>query len=263
MDYSFEQSNPLYYYRVSHAGVYRALREMNFNVDYVGAMEPDKWSQYKVLYFPYQAILRDEMIPYLVSFVENGGVVLADEGFGLRSPNTWMNPYDIPLGGMAKIRMRERRLARNEQISVRGERVSVRPFKTEYAAENGEVLLAFDDGVPALQKLTFGEGKFYIFGFSLGYSLHNLRPEPLCNLLRGILESRRISVYKYADGRRGIFEKHTQSDSYKTVYLFNNSENDLHIDEDHFALAGGFMQKDGNGWVLPPKSMGYLVRPFT
>ncbi len=258
-DFSFESYNPLYYYRLSHAGMYRALREMNYNVDYVGATEPEKWSQYKLLYFPYQAILRDEMVPWLVSFVEQGGIVLADEGFGLRSANTWMNPYDIPLGGMAQIRMRERRLSHNEHISVNDERVPVRPFKTEYAVKDGQTLLAFDDGAPALQKITFGKGTFYLFGFSLGYSLHDARPASLCDLLRGILGSCRIAAYRYADGSKGIFEKHTRSDNYKIVYLFNNSNEHLRID-DHAVAVGGFLQKDGDGWALPPQSMGYFVQ---
>ena len=259
MDYSFDHANPLYYYRVSHAGVYRALREMNYNVDYVGATEPEKWSQYKVLYFPYQAIIRDEMVPYLVSFVQNGGIVLADEGFGLRETNTWMNPYDLPLGQMAQIRMRERRMVHTE-ISLDGKRVAIRPFKTEYAVSSGEILHRFDDGTPALQRICYGKGAFYLFGFSLGYSLHDLRPEPLCNLLGGILASCQIAPYPYADGKKGIFEKHTQSEHYNITYLFNNSNESLRVDEHHVVAMGGFLQEDGDGWILPAQNMGYLVK---
>ena len=125
---------------------------------------------------------------------------------------------------------------------------------------SGEILHRFDDGTPALQRICYGKGAFYLFGFSLGYSLHDLRPEPLCNLLGGILASCQIAPYPYADGKKGIFEKHTQSEYYNITYLFNNSNEPLRVDEHHVVAMGGFLQADGDGWILPAQNMGYLVK---
>ena len=54
-------------------------------------------------------MLDPSIVPLLKEYLEGGGVIIADEGFGMRQPNTWMQPYDIDCASLFTSRMVERR----------------------------------------------------------------------------------------------------------------------------------------------------------
>ena len=259
-DYSFDFGDAKFYYRNAHAGMYRMLHNADYPVDYISATQPEKFKNYKVLYFPYYAMLNNAIVPYLEAFTKNGGIVIADEGFGMRTQNTWMQPYDIDCKPLLMARLRERRVAPNEYVEYKGESLKVSPYKTEYAVENAKTLLFFKDGTSALQKVGFGKGEIYLFGFSIGYSYYMNGGAVWKELIEELLQSVGVKKYAYADALNGIYEKRLTNKDSETVFLFNNTKAQKEFSfEDMILSCGGDGRLQDNRYVLPENSMGYVV----
>lgn len=258
--FTFDESHQLLCYRMAHAGMYRLLRSINHNVDYLSVTDIDKIHRYKVLYFPYYTMLDSAIVPQLQKFMENGGIVLADEGFGMRQPNTWMQPYDIDCKPLMTARLHERRCVENEWITVDGKAAKIAPYKTQYRVENAKTLLNFSDNTPAVQCVNYGKGKLYLFGFSVGYSYCQTEDAVWEKLVDEILSPVDIEKYTYADFKNGIYEKRMLKDDAQIIFISNYSGEDRKITFDgNVEAIGGFAAADGNAVVFPAGRVGYAV----
>ncbi len=256
-DFHFEMvPNALNYYYKSHAGAYRLMRECDYEVNYVGSCYPERFADYKVLYFPYYNMFNPEITEALTSFVEGGGVVIADEGFGLREMNTWMNPYDIPIKPIATVRMRERRRTAST-LSYGGETVNTLPFKTEYRVEGGEVLARFDDGTPAIQRVGYGKGYIYILGFPLGYSAHDARAEGLRSILCEMMTQGGVKPTAHSDVSAGLYVKELNECGDKILFLFNCTGEDRTVPVTGATHLGGDGEITERDITLKNGEMGY------
>lgn len=259
-DYDMNFSTWLSYYRNAHAGAYRMARNSDYAVDYVGVTQPEKFKNYKVLYFPYYTMLDKAIVPYLQEFLENGGTVIADEGFGMRAPNTWMQIGDIDCKPIMSARLLERRLVNGESLQFNGEKVNVRPYKSEYAVENAEVVARFADGAPAVQCVQVGKGKLYLFGFSLGCSYYIEQSKAYSAFLEEVLQSAGAKKYEYANCAEGVYEKRLQKDDKQIVFLFNNGETEKTFEMQGKILSAGGDGKAENGKLyVEANGMAYAV----
>ena len=225
-DFSFDAVDPILYYRYAHAGMYRLLRNANFNVDYLSITNIYRINNYKAVYFPYHTMLDSSIIPHLQKFMENGGIIIADEGFGMRQLNTWMQPYDIDCKPLMTARMHERRLILDEYIEIDGKPSKILPFKTQYAVQDAKTLLTFKDNTPAVQYVNYGKGKLYLFGFSIGYSYHQTGDKVWEKLTEDILSAVNIEKYAYADFENNVYEKRN---SYITAMGNNNKKESVEL----------------------------------
>ena len=259
-DYDFTMYAPQYYYHLAHKGMYRLLRNENYNVDYVNANTPEKFKNYKVLYFPYHAMLKPATVEYLKEFMENGGIVVADEGFGMRTQNTWMQPYDIDCKPLMTARLKERRMLRGETFDYNGETITIAPYKSEYNVENATVEMRFANGAPAMQSVQVGKGKLYLCGFSIGYSYHETQGKGLVDFMNTVFEAAGMQKYQFADTKQGIYEKRLQNGDKEIVFLFNNSDKDKSFDFGTEILAfGGDGAVNGTKLNVSTGGMAYAV----
>lgn len=259
-DFTFERAaDAQSYYRYAHAGMYRLLTDGGYNVDYVNAAQTEKFREYKVLYFPYYTMLDRGIVPALQAFTEKGGIVIADEGFGMRQPNTWMQPYDIDCKPIMTARLRERRLILDEYITAGNERVKIRPFKSEYDVQNAEKLLSFDNGIGALHKINVGKGAFYLCGFSIGYSYYETKDRYWRDFMDGVLNGLGVKPCAYADVENGLYERRLQNGDKEILFLFNCTENDktVTLKENAAACQGG--ELCGENVKIPPFAAVYLT----
>ena len=203
-------------------------------------------------------MLKPKLIPYLQQFVENGGVLIADEGFGLRQANTWIQPYDIECKPLMTARLKERRMT-GENITYKGESTKIAPFKSYYDVKDAETLMTFDDGVPAVQKTSYGKGSIYLFGFSVGYSYSLTKAKVWERLVGEILNEVGVKKLVYADGDM-VYEKHLINGEDEIVFLFNNSNEEKRFVMQGTVVAhGADSTMDGNVLILPPMSMTHVV----
>lgn len=262
-DYEFTLSNPKYYYRNAHAGMFRLAKKLNYRVDYVQSREMDKFKDYKVLYVPYGTMINESAVDALTTFAKDGGILLLDEGFIMRQPNTWMNPYALACKNMMQVKMLERRDER-ENISYNGKNIPTSPFKTEYEVQGAESLLQFGNGESALHKVNCGEGTIYLLGFSLGYSYYESEAEACEELLESLLVELNLHKQQYADTKNGIYELTlTTQNAENITFLFNISGKTQSFEVPGKVLTyGGDFQVKEEGYSLEDQQMGYIVTGF-
>ena len=221
-NYSFaERKGALHYYMRSHSGMYRLLTKCGIRVDYLSTREPEKLANYKALYLPYYNMLDPEFARKLSEYVENGGHVILDEGFGLREMNTWMQPYDVEFSAM-KLRLRERREI-SDTVTVDGKSVKTAPFVSEYSVDNSEPYLTFDDGKTAIHSVKYGKGRVYLSSFGIGYTYRELGDSALAALARELLSGAGVLAERCDNFDKGIYIRTAESDGYTATFIFNAS----------------------------------------
>ena len=157
-------------------------------------------------------------------------------------------------------RLKERRVVNGETLQYKGAEIKIRPYKSQYAVENAETLMSFNDGTPAIQMVKVGKGKLYLCGFSLGYSYNETQNQAIADFTENILREAGAQKYVYADRLSGVYEKRLQNGDKEIVFLFNNGEVEKEFALDGEILAiGGDGKLNGSAWVLPANSMGYAI----
>lgn len=190
------------YYHGAVKGAYRLFLASGINVDFVQTTAIQEIFEYKFLYVPYLSILKREVAETLKRFVSGGGMILADEGFGMRQANTWMQPYDIDCKPLLNARMDERRICNGgETINFGEESAKIYPFKTTYDC-GGEQIMTFSDKASAVRKMTYGKGEFYLCGFSVGYSYLKTNDEFWLRFTGRIFEKAKITKNEYSEPRK-------------------------------------------------------------
>jgi len=259
-DFTFDWANPQFYYRNAHAGMYRLLRNSDYPVDYVGVTRPEEFSKYKVLYFPYYTMLDPEIVPILEEYLKNGGIIIADEGFGLRQMNTWIQPYDIDCKALFTSRMKYRRLVGEDLAEIDGSLVKIRPYRTHYDHTGGETVATWRDGCSAAQRFDVGKGSFYLLGFSVGYSYYTFNEKSLADFIEKILSSAGVEKNKLSDTLGGVYEKRLRNGEYEIIFLFNNTNEDklFDLESEIVSYSDTGSIKDGKACV-PANGMAYFV----
>ncbi len=259
-DFTFEPVDPVHYYRNAHAGFYRMLRQNDYEVDYVGVTQTEKFKDYKILYFPYYTMLKKEIVPHLQAFLEQGGRIIADEGFGMRQENTWMQPYDIACKPILNARMQERRrIQKAEFVEINGARVQISPFKSAYNVENGAIEARFEDGTPAIQSVEYGAGKVYLSSFSLGYSYYERESDEIFRFVKSILDEKGVQKHKYSNFKDGIYEKRLTKSGKDVVFLFNTTDEEKCVTLTEKVSKVGLGEICGDVLKIAPKTTAYFV----
>ncbi len=260
-DYNVHMQTDRQYYNNAHRGLYKMVRDAGYDVEYVGATHPEQFENYSVLLFPYHIMLDEAIIPHLEKFVNNGGIIYADEGFGMRQSNTWMNPYDIAAKPLMSARMMFRHeTKKNDFIEICGKKVAFAPYRTEYKAENADVLASFDNGVGASFSWNVGKGKVYLNGFSSGYSYFQTGDDAWLSLIEKIMNEAGIEKYKLGDCKNCIYERRMDYDGGEIVFIFNCSEKSVTFDlEAKIVSHGADAIIDGSKMTVNAGEIGYAV----
>ena len=261
-NYSFAQrKDALHYYMRSHSGMYRLLSKAGVRVDYLSSREADKLKDYKAIYLPYYNMLDPVFADRLAEYVRDGGLLIADEGFGLREMNTWMQPYDVEFSAV-KMRMRERRQTESVVV-VNGFELKTAPFKTEYSVENAETLLRFADGSAALHSVDFGRGKVLVSAFGLGYTYYGYSSPQLLAFVTDALESVGIRAELSADPLN-VYIKRISNGSYTSHFVLNCSDTDysLALQSKPISIGAG-ARLSSNILTVASKAIGYYITENT
>lgn len=260
--FEFTCNGGMEYYRKSHRGMYKLFKKLNYNVDYIGINHSKDFKNYKVLYFPYYSMLNEEIIPDLEKFLENGGTVIADEGFGLRDLNTWMRVGDINLKPLLNARISERRctVKIKEYVDLMGKQTALLPYKSEINVEGAEVIAKFENGLPAVQLVNVKNGKIYISGISIGYCYNETEAESFEEFIDKIMQDRGINKYDFADYKNGVYEKRLENGKNEIVFIFNNSQSEKTAEFDSKIIDfGADALIDGNKMTVKPGEIGYAI----
>ena len=217
-------------------------------MDIIDSREIEKISGYKVAYFPCATMLDKNTEQTLKAFAENGGILLLDEGFGLRQGNTWLTQNHIDFPKLFDVKWHNRiRDYENENVTfaLEGERVTVKPYRTDYEVANSTVLAQFDDLAPAISSVSLEKGKIVLFGTSIGYSYATFAENGWKKLMKSILPD----CSKMECFGDDIITYLNETPDGELRYLFNTGERDacLSCVYDKVVFGG---EKAGEGMLL-------------
>ena len=210
------RSNPVYYYHHAMKGGYHLFIDLGYPVDFVNLDGDETFVDYKVMYLPYYNMADTKNNDKLKKFVDNGGVLICDEGFALRDrKNTWLQIHNIPFDFMSA-KIKKRRLCRGvEKFILEGSEVSVNPYRTWYQA-NGKTLVTFKDGESAIQEISYGKGKILLLSTSMGYSYKVDKEQGWRSFMQKYLaETLDIQTKKYANVVKNVH--------HQTLYIENGT----------------------------------------
>jgi hypothetical protein len=186
-------------------GGYNLFMDLGYAVDFVNLDGDKTFDGYKVVYLPYYIMADVKNNDKLKAYVENGGILICDEGFALRDrKNTWLQIHDIPFDFMSA-RMKKRRMSRGtEKFALGGQEVTINPYRTWYET-NGKSIASFADGEPAIQEISYGKGKILLFSASMGYSYKMHKEQGWCDFMKAYLSEHCNALpKKYADGMHNV-----------------------------------------------------------
>ena len=226
------RSNPIYYYHHATKGGYNLFVDLGYAVDFVNLDGDKNFDGYKVVYLPYYNMADSNNDEKLKTFVENGGVLICDEGFALRDrKNTWLRVDSVPFSFM-NAKMQKRRLSRGvEKFSLGGSEVSVNPYRTWYQT-NGKVLATFEDGEAAIQEISYGKGKILLLSTSIGYSYKISKESGWRIFMRKYIEEHTdAKPKKYADSVNDIHHQTLEIENDTIEIVQNYSQTTIGIEK--------------------------------
>ena len=258
--YSFaDKPDAVRYYPMAHRGFYHLMRKNDVRVDYLGVKNIGDIFKYKVVYFPQYAMLDRAIVPTLVKFVSEGGTIIADEGFGMRLANTWMNPYDLECPELIKARLVERRRAR-KALKFGGRTLNTCGYYTEYRSEGTAAALEFADGIAAAHEVRIGKGKMVLLGFSLGYSALVDGSPAWMDVFTALTKGADLQKTAYGRVAEDLEERRLVNGNEQYVFLINSSKAEKRVELKEKVLATyGQGAVSGKTAVIPARSALILL----
>lgn len=225
-----QRPDALAYYTKAHRGVYRLLRDLDLNVEYVTADALRDGVPYKVLYLSDYELTDESLEETLYEFVYNGGVLIADEGFGLRRrDNLWLRTGRLPYGKLIDAKLRQRRRC-DDTLELGGETVRVTPYRSWYDTA-AEPIVRFRDGGGAAYEFSVGKGKVLLLAASAGYAYELGADGGWRTFIGNYLADRTdVRKQKYGDTRHGLYHRSMRGDGVAAEVLLNWTGRTVGID---------------------------------
>jgi beta-galactosidase len=189
------EGQPVGYNNLSESlqGIHRAFFERQIPVDFLHVMDlkPERLRQYKVLVVPYPVMMSQADVKKLISYVENGGVLVTEARCGWVDERGFCSDV-IPGGGLHEVLgCRESYLmplAKPAVLKVKGtpealpllrdgDKLDTLFFEEgfEIIDARAKVLAEFENGMPAMVYAPYGKGKAIIVGSFLGSAYHHFK----------------------------------------------------------------------------------------
>jgi beta-galactosidase len=174
-------------------GIHRAFFERQIPVDFLHVMDlrPERLGQYKLLVVPYPVMMSQSDLKKLISYVESGGVLVAEArcgwvdergyssdiipGGGLHEVFGCRESYLMPLAKTASLRVKG--AAEALPLLRDGDKLDTLFFEEgfEIIDDRAQVLAEFENGTPAIVYAPYGKGKAVIVGSFLGSAYHHFK----------------------------------------------------------------------------------------
>ena len=217
--------------RDSLLGVYRALFGRNVQLDYIHIdhLSQELLRQYKLVIFPYPAMLPEKAVPELKEYVQGGGALVAEARLAWNNERGLASDR-IPGLGLAEV-MGCREIAIQTGAKGRttlrwssdGSLLPGRWFEEtlEPLGPQAKIVATFENGAPAAVESTYGKGKTLMLGSYLS-AAYVTQPAPgLEHFYDQLLDWAGVDRPLTVTG--GTVEvRYLESGADKLVYIFNH-----------------------------------------
>ncbi len=228
----------------SYEGTFKALFEKDIIPDVIRAdldLTLEKIKSYKIIYLPFQIVMRKNVADILKKYVQNGGTVVAD------SRTAIVDEFDFgyainPGAGLTELFgvVREDHVGTNGSYKViitdhsnfdgvnNGDSFQGIYFREKWKLLNGAITIAkYEDGTPAMVMNKYGKGNAILSGVPLGASYLKNNENPVNKIITGLAfkSGAAPDVSAGPDESDALNVYYHQSGDVSYIYLINSSEN--------------------------------------
>jgi beta-galactosidase GanA len=161
-----------YAYKAALKGAYGLLWRTRTSLDFVSTRELEKIHAYRAVCLPAMFVADARVARILEEYVQSGGVLLAEEGLGLRDKRYWMSPV-APGWGLDRlfgvIQGKTVRSATPVELDYGGLRLPISSRRAVLEPGDCQVLATWPDGGAAAVTRACGSGRTFMFGFHPGH----------------------------------------------------------------------------------------------
>jgi beta-galactosidase len=225
----------------SNAGIFKALYEKNIGVDMLRAdrgITIEQLKNYKIIFLPFQIVMRKNIAELLKEYVKQGGRVVADARTAVIDENDFA--YEInPGAGLDELFGVERRDWTGKKGFYKVEMIEKAVYPPEFDGryfreslklkENVEVIAQFpDDSEPAIVEKKYGKGTAVLSAVPLGASYYGNEENPVDEVIQQFTEEAGVSsnVIFISDSNDFLDIKVHRSGEKRIVYVINSETSD-------------------------------------
>lgn len=180
-----------YAYKAALKGAYGLLWRTGVRVDFVSTRELEKIRNYRVVYLPAMFVVDSKTAQVLEDYVRRGGVLLAEEGLGLRDKRYWMSPA-APGAGLDRLfGVRQGKTLKGAppvELSYGALRLPVSSRRAVLEPGEAQVTATWPEGGAAIVTRAHGSGRTILFGFHPGQSHAETGAEALVEMAAELLQ---------------------------------------------------------------------------
>jgi beta-galactosidase GanA len=197
-----------YTYKAALKGAYGLLWKTGARLDFVSTRELEKIYGYRAVYLPAMFVVDTRVARILEEYVRNGGVLLTEEGSGIRDKRYWMSPV-APGAGLDRlfgvIQGKTVKSATPVELDYGGLRLPISSRRSILDPRDCRVLATWPDGGAAAVARACGRGRAFLFGFHPGECHAGTAAGGFVEMARGWLREAGVTV--------GIEAAETQPDA--------------------------------------------------
>jgi beta-galactosidase GanA len=160
-----------YTYKAALKGAYGLLWRTCTHPDFVSTRELERINGYRAVYLPALFVVDTRVARILEEYVRRGGVLLAEEGLGLRDKRYWMSPL-APGAGLDRlfgaIQGKTVTSATTVGLDYGGAQLPISSRRSVLEPADCQVLATWPDGGAAAVSRTCGDGRATLLGFHPG-----------------------------------------------------------------------------------------------
>jgi beta-galactosidase len=246
--------------RDSLLGVHRALFPRNVPIDYVhiNHLSGDKLGQYKLVIFPYPAMLPEASARALRDYVSNGGALVAEARLAWNNERGYTSEripglglwevmgcretaVETAPGGRTKIRWTGTDIPGIDTGSV----LAARWYKEtlEPLSSAARVVAQFEDGSPAAVMSTFGKGRTLMLGSYVSAAYQSAPTPEAARFFGGLLTWSGVTL-PISVGGAPIEARHLENGSDALLFLFNHDRKPARSDVSLRRPSGDYVATD-------------------
>lgn len=261
-----------YTYKAALKGAYNLFWRAREPVDFVSTRELERILAYRLVYLPEMLIADERAAQLLKEYVEQGGMLIAEEGLALRDKRCWMSTR-APGAGLDELfgAIQIKTTIAREQVALQWNDLAlpVTARRASLKASGGETQAQWTEGGAAVVISTSGKGKTLMMGFHPGICYAETRAESYIEMARGWLRECGIKPLVEAADDDIVQWRAGRSQGARALFLLNYEAHPARVKINPSVLGPGTCDlfsgaqiesaSDHLTALLPPRTISLLV----